>query len=143
MYLHDLYIKVVGTLINVSSINVELHVYIIRVTFPHFLLFLICHFYPSVPQATFLYQGGFLNFTKITGCPHVVNAMRLHQLCCNNKSASINLKEAIIEKMSLLCLAIYSVRSSIPLNGSSSMLELLETIGNSDGNIDVLCLSQD
>ena len=51
----------------------------------------ICQLCPSVPQVTWLESGGFLNFTKIIGCPHAAIVVRLPQLCCLNDAATIRL----------------------------------------------------
>ena len=51
----------------------------------------ICQLCPSVPQVTWLESGGFLNFTKIIGCPHAAIVMRQPQLCCLNDAATIRL----------------------------------------------------
>ena len=42
--------------------------------------------------------------------------------------------------MSSLCMALYSFGSSPTLTGSSSVIELLETIGNSDGVLMKYCI---
>ena len=48
------------------------------------------------------------------------------------KLASIRYFSDNLKKISSLGLALYSLGSSLTYNGSSSVLELLETIGNSD-----------
>ena len=53
-------------------------------------------FFPSVPNATFLELGGFLNFTEMIVCPNKASAMRLPQLSGHNEASTIGLPQLLL-----------------------------------------------
>ena len=56
-------------------------------------------FGPSVPQAEFLFSGGFLNFTEILGCPHEATAWNIHQCCCLNEADTFQMPELMLNNV--------------------------------------------